>query len=175
MGFPSQLLAILQGPAVLIFLWVCALALVFTMALRKVDPNAPIMCGVLVGLWFVEIAAKAYFGETFRAMLPVTDMVAAGIAVALGFRRPSDWLMGVYVTLAISCGLHVFWQWRGGANVLTKWEYILLLNALFVMRLACILTPGVAYVGKVVGAHLLGDRHRPSLVLARGEDRGWKR
>lgn len=175
MGFPSQLLAILQGPAVLILLWVCALALIFTMALRKVDPNAPIICGVLVGLWFVEICAKAYFGETFRAMLPVTDMVASGVAVVLGLRRPSDWLMGVYVTLAISCGLHVFWQWGGGAEVLTKYEYILLLNALFVMRLACILTPGAVYVGKVARDYLSRGRDRPSLVLAQREGGEWRR
>ncbi len=175
MDFPSHLLAILQGPAVLTFLWVCALALVFTMALRKVDPNAPIMCAVLVGLWFCELLAKAYFGEGFRTILPVTDMVAAGIAVALGLRRPSDWLMGVYVTLAISCGLHVFWQWGGGAEVLTRREYIVLLNALFVMRLGCILTPGAVYVGKMARDYLPRGRHRPSLILARREGEEWRR
>lgn len=130
----------------------------FTLLLRKADPNAPLMCAVIIILFGVEVVAKAYLGETYRPLLPLTDAIAAWIAFQLGKRKPSEWIFAVYVTLAVAVACHMLWflVWRDSGVHINKYKAIL--NALYAARLILFVSPGVAYVRKMLGDYLHGRR-----------------
>ena len=141
----------------------------FTLLTRKADPNAPLMCLTVIGLWSVEIVAKAHLGEAYRPLLSLTDAIGAWIAFELGKRRPSDWIFATYVTLAVAVACHMLWflVWRDSGVSVNKYKAIL--NALYAARLILFSAPGVAYVGKALGDYLhgRGDSHSYARAGAR--------
>lgn len=160
------LLHILQGPIVSLFMMASVIAFAFTFAFRRHDANAPILCGVLIVLWLSEIVAKAAMGDGFRSFLPMSDLIAALVAYRLGINRPSDWIRGAYISLVASCAVHVFYQWGESASVMSARQYVTVLNVLFLVRLVCILTPGVSHVGQTLGAALLRSGRVPAVAMA---------
>lgn len=134
-------------------------ALSFTVATDRDRHKTPDAVGVAFAMlivWAVSMLANAILPEPQSRLLnPVMDaMLAVGVFAATATRF-AWWKLLFLGLLAIQVLSHVIYQNEYRlAGVLPR--YILTLNVAYLAQLACVCTPGVGYVARLVGDHLRG-------------------
>ncbi len=160
LGMLHEMWRMASVPPAPLILGAMVLTLAWSIAFRKQDGEAWVMCSVLLSTWLVELGMRTVLApDSFRALLAVTDALCAFAALKLGSRNYKEWPVVVYTTLVYAIVVHVLWLFGVFQIFGTKNDYIALLNILLALRLVCIAFPGAAYVGKGIGGllpHLRG-------------------
>ncbi len=135
----------------------CAAVIGLTVATRKRAPDAVWMAVILLGLWFlskVSILAVGYM-QTVE-MAPFTNAFAVIVCMALWVRKAEAWKLGLALLLETRAFIHVFFWTVHHPTDAQMFNYILTLNVLFALELACVASPGGQVIANLVGSRLSG-------------------
>lgn len=131
--------------------------LVFTMLTNRPHERHPDAVGAAlaqVGVWSAAMGSQALLSPPDSMMIgPVVDAMLAVWMAYAWFTHRERWKLVFLAFLGVEALAHVVFQTEyRGEGVL--YRYVLVLNLSFLAQLACVATPGAAYVADRIGRAL---------------------
>lgn len=149
------------NPIVVGFGIACFGVLVLTLAtMRKHRDMATLwLGGMLLALWFFSKLAVIVFGYwPAVGMGPIINMGAVVACMVSWFYGHRWWKLILALLMEVKALIHAEFWTVSDPTYAHAYGYILALNVIFALELACVAMPGIGAVGSMVGNRL--SRHR---------------